>query len=203
MCSADDLLTFAAANAGMIDTPLKNAMERMRAFRRPTATPGMRQAMGWLTLNTGAFEMFLHDGGTHGFRSAIVVDPASKRAAVAWTNAPLDVTDLAGHLVAQQTPLRMLGPTRVTVHLDEEMLASYVGTYQLAPAVSFEITRDGDRMFAQLTGQSRLEIFAEKKDEFFLRIVPAQISFSRDASGNVDALVLHQNGVDRSAARVK
>ena len=201
--TADDLLTFAAANAGLIDTPLKNAMARMRQLRRPGLAPGAQQAMGWIVLKPMGSDVFLHDGGTHGFRSAIAVDPANRRAAVAWANAPIDVTDLTAHLVEPRTPLAMLAAARVAVQLEQQTLASYVGVYQLAPTVSLEITRDGDRIFAQLTGQSRIEIFAEKKDEFFLRIVPAQISFSRDASGNVDALVLHQNGVDRSAARVK
>jgi hypothetical protein len=163
----------------------------------------MQQAMGWLIVKMGDSEVFLHDGGTHGFRSAIAVDPGNKRAAVAWMNAPIDATDLAGHLVAQQFPLRMLGPARTAVQLAQEMLGSYVGVYQFAPTASVEITRDGHRTFAQLTGQSRFEIFAEKKDEFFLRIVPAQISFSRDDSGTVVALVLHQNGRDQKAERVR
>ena len=199
--TADDLLTFAAANAGLIDTPLKTAMERMRALRRPGAAPGVQQAMGWITLRPAGSEIFLHDGGTHGFRSAIAVDPARRRAAVAWANTPLD--DLTAHLLEPQSPLKMLDPVRIAISLQDEILASYVGAYQFAPTVSLEITRDGARMFAQLTGQSRLEIFAEKKDEFFLRIVPAQISFARDDAGKVVALVLHQNGIDQRAQRVR
>jgi len=150
--TADDLLTFAAANAGLIDTPLKSAMERMRALRRRGRTPAMEQAMGWLVIKPLGSELFLHDGGTHGFRSAIVVDPAHKRAAIAF---------------------------------------------------SIAITREGGRLFEQATGQSRLEIFPEKKDEFFLRTVKAQLSFVRDDSGHIVALVLHQNGIDQRAPKVK
>ena len=140
--TADDLLTFAPANAGLIESPLKNAMERMRAFRKPGQAPGMEQAMGWLVLKPTGTEVFLHDGGTHGFRSAIVVDPPKKRAAVAWANAPLDVMDLAAHLVEPKAPVRTFDPVTASVRLSEEVLESYVGVYEFAPAVSMEITRE-------------------------------------------------------------
>jgi CubicO group peptidase (beta-lactamase class C family) len=200
--TADDLLTYAAAHAGLIDTPLKAAMERMRAFRRPGQTPAMEQAMGWLVLKPLGSEVFLHDGGTHGFRSAITIDPAHKRAAVAWANAPIAVTDLTAHLVEPRSPLPTLDPLAAVVHLDQKTLDSYVGRYEFAPTFSIEISREGDRMYAQATNQARFEIFASKTDEFFLRVVKAAISFVRDDSGNVIALVLHQNGLNQRAPRV-
>ena len=57
-------------------------------------------------------------------------------------------------------------------------------------------------MFERLIHQSRLEIFAEKQDEFLLRVVKAKVSFVRDESGKVVALVLHQNGIDQRARKV-
>ncbi len=80
------------------------------------------------------------------------------------------------------------------MQLPEATLAAYVGTYQLAPVFSIAITREGTQLFAQATGQSRLPIFAEKPDEFFLRVVDAQLTFTRDAAGAVAGVVLRQNG---------
>jgi CubicO group peptidase (beta-lactamase class C family) len=201
--TADDLLTFAAAHAGLIDTPLKSAMERMRALRRRGQAPAMEQAMGWIVIKPLGSEIFLHDGGTHGFRSAIVVDPANKRAAIAWANAPLDVTDLATHLVESRVPLPPRDPVLATVHLEGQTLETYAGVYQLAPTFSIAITREDGRLFGQGTGQPRFEIFPEKKDEFFLRAVKARITFVRDDSGTIVALILHQNGVDQRAPKTK
>jgi len=201
--TADDLLTFAAANAGLIDTPLQKAMVRMRASRRPGQAARVEQAMGWIVVKPTGTEIFMHDGGTHGFRSSIAVDPSNKRAAVAWANAPLDVNDLTAHLVEPKAPLRTLDPIPAPVSLGEAVLASYVGTYQLAPTFAIAITREGSRMFAQATNQPRLEIFATKQDEFMLRAVKASVSFVRDESGTVTALILHQNGLDQRAPKVK
>jgi hypothetical protein len=46
-------------------------------------------------------------------------------------------------------------------------------------------------------------VFAEKRDELFLKAVNAQVSFTRDASGAVTGLVLHQNGRDIPAEKQK
>ena len=201
--TAEDLLTFAAANAGLIETPLRKAMERMRTFRRPGRTPQVEQAMGWIVIKPTGSEIFMHDGGTHGFRSSIVVDPTNRRAAVAWANAPLDVNDLTAHLVEPKAPVRTLEASPATITLGEGVLTSYVGVYQLAPTFAIAITREGSRLFAQATNQPRLELFATRQDEFVLRAVKAGISFVRDEAGKVTALVLHQNGIDQRAPKVQ
>ena len=63
------------------------------------------------------------------------------------------------------------------------------------------MTRDGTRLFAQLTGQGKAPVFASAKDEFFYKIVNAQLSFVREG-GKVVALILHQNGRDQRAEKV-
>jgi D-alanyl-D-alanine-carboxypeptidase/D-alanyl-D-alanine-endopeptidase len=63
------------------------------------------------------------------------------------------------------------------------------------------ITREGDQLFLQATGQPRFPIFAETETRFFLKVVDAQITFEKDASGTVVELILHQNGIDQRAKR--
>jgi hypothetical protein len=81
------------------------------------------------------------------------------------------------------------------VTLDPKLLDTYVGVYQLVPNVTLTVTREGAKMFAQLTGQPKFEIFAEKEREFFLKVIDAQLTFEDDA------VVLHQNGRDQRAKR--
>jgi hypothetical protein len=80
--------------------------------------------------------------------------------------------------------------------LSREQLAAYVGTYQLAPHVELSIMFDGDHLDTQLTGQPKFPIFAETPTLFFLKVVDAQLEFSKDASGKVTQVTLHQNGHD-------
>lgn len=198
--TASDMLTFAAAALGG-DTPLKAAFARMTAVRRATGRPATMQLAGWVAVSANGRELLAHDGGTHGFRSSLMIDVAGKRAAIAWINGPHDVNDLAGHAVEPRIPLRTVSPPRTAVALEAATLAEYVGSYPLVPGFTLAVTRDGTRLFVQATGQPRFEVFAETRDAFFLTAVDAQLTFTRDASGVVTGLVLHQNGASRPAPK--
>jgi beta-lactamase regulating signal transducer with metallopeptidase domain len=91
---------------------------------------------------------------------------------------------------------------RHQVRIDPALLDNYVGQYELVPGAIFTITRDGGRLFAQLTGQPAAEVFADSDHEFFYRIVPAQLTFLPGGHVPAVALVLHQNGYDQYAKRV-
>jgi bla regulator protein blaR1 len=86
--------------------------------------------------------------------------------------------------------------------LDSAVLDRYSGDYQLAPSAVMTVTREGNQLFAQLTGQPKTEIFAQSEGEFFYKIVKAQISFESDAQGHATGLVLHQNGRTIAAPRI-
>jgi bla regulator protein BlaR1 len=87
-------------------------------------------------------------------------------------------------------------------NLDSVVLDRYTGSYQLTPNAVLTMTREGDKLFAQLTGQPKAEIFAKSEREFFYKIVDAQISFNSDTQGNTTGLVLHQNGANIPAPRI-
>ncbi len=88
------------------------------------------------------------------------------------------------------------------INIDMATLEHYVGRYQLAPNVIFDISLDKDQLMAQLSGQPSFPIYPSAEDEFFYTVVDAQLSFKRDLKGAVNALVLHQNGADQVAKRI-
>jgi pimeloyl-ACP methyl ester carboxylesterase len=105
-------------------------------------------------------------------------------------------TSKSGHIIHATEPelvvwaiQRVLSSARTHPELER-----FVGEYVLAPKVSMVITRDGDRIFGQLTGQPAFQLHAESATTFSLRIVDAQVEFEIDAAGNVAGLVLAQNG---------
>lgn len=85
---------------------------------------------------------------------------------------------------------------RTEIHVDPNILDSYVGTYQLTSNFSITISREGDRLFEQVANQPKFEIFPEGEKQFFLKVVDAQMRFVTDGAGHATGLVLHQNGVD-------
>ena len=95
------------------------------------------------------------------------------------------------------------GPTAPKeVALTVAQLADYVGEFKLGPA-KFTVKVEADRLLVQLTGQAFYPVFASARDEFFYKVVNAQLSFVRGADGKVEALILHQNGRDQRAERAK
>jgi CubicO group peptidase (beta-lactamase class C family) len=87
------------------------------------------------------------------------------------------------------------------VKVDPSIYEAYAGTYELSPAFALTVTREGDRIFTQATGQPKIEIFPESETRFFLKVVDAQIDFVRGPDGKVTGLVLHQNGRDLPGTR--
>lgn len=87
------------------------------------------------------------------------------------------------------------------VTLTPAKLAQYVGHYQLAPGAMFEVTLQAGQLMVQLTGQPAFPVFASAPDQFFYKVVDAQLTFLRDAGGRITALVLHQGGKDHRAPR--
>ncbi len=79
------------------------------------------------------------------------------------------------------------------VALDRAILQQYVGTYPL-DGVTFTVTLRGDALYVELTGQPAVQVYASAKDEFYLKVVEARITFGRSASGAVNGLTLYQNG---------
>jgi len=85
-------------------------------------------------------------------------------------------------------------PAQKEQKVEETTLEQYIGEYQLAPGFSIVITKEGQRLFAQATGQGKNELFAESATKFFLKVVDAQVEFLKNGSGQFDKLILYQGG---------
>lgn len=91
-------------------------------------------------------------------------------------------------------------PPLKEVAVDPSAFDALVGVYALAPGFDIAVTREGDRLFAQATGQEKLELFPESPVRYFFKLVDAQIDFLLDG-GRAASLVLHQGGQNLPAPR--
>ena len=83
--------------------------------------------------------------------------------------------------------------------IDAAAVDKYVGTYELAPGFDIVVTREGETLYGQATGQPRFGMVADSATEFHLTVVAARITFAPDGS----SLTLHQGGRDVPGKRVK
>ncbi len=94
-------------------------------------------------------------------------------------------------------------PVKTEVNVSEAVMESYTGSYQIAAGFTVNITREGDKMFAQGTGQNKVPIFAETQTRFFVKVIDAQLEFVQDDKGNVSRLILYQGGRKMEGPRIR
>ena len=92
-------------------------------------------------------------------------------------------------------------PVRRAAKVDPAVYDAYVGRYEINPSVAITVTREGDQLAVQATGQPKDLAVPESETMFFSRIHPARLSFVKDASGKVDRLIIHDADRDIPAIR--
>jgi serine-type D-Ala-D-Ala carboxypeptidase/endopeptidase len=198
--SANDLLTFLEAFLGYKASPLAPAMKTMVDVRRLFGK--LEVGLGWTISSVHDRRIAAHEGGTGGFRSLVGYDSKERIGVVVLSNAstPIGVFDIGAHLLDPNWSLANLEPPkqRTDVAIDSRLLDHYTGRYQVTPALILEITRDGDRLFAQAVVQAmsgpKFELFAESETKFFAKVSDKQIAFETDAEGRAMGLVLYASG---------
>ncbi|MGO8817000.1 MAG: serine hydrolase [Terriglobia bacterium] len=203
--TANDMLTFLSANLGYIKSPLAPAMAAMLTVRRPLGGPkGGEIGLGWLITKPADDEIVWHNGGTGGYRSFVGFNPKTRVGIVVLSNTSTASggDDIGMHLLDSHAPLMPAPKEHKEITVDPKVFDGYVGKYQLAPNFILTITREGDQLFAQATGQPKFQIFPESQRDFFLKVVDAQITFETDSSGRATSLTLHQNGANMPAKRI-
>jgi serine-type D-Ala-D-Ala carboxypeptidase/endopeptidase len=199
--NAEDMLRFVAASARPPDSPLGRAL-RLAHEPRNAVNANADIGLNWQIMKFGSRRIIGHGGATQGFRAFMGFDPDARVGAVILANYPASMSDIVLHLINPNVPLTG-APTeeRVQIDLADNVLKQYVGDYELRPAFTINVTFENGALFAQATAQSKLPIFPESETKFFYRAVNAQLAFTRDASGAVTGLVLHQGGREQAARR--
>lgn len=87
--------------------------------------------------------------------------------------------------------------------VDPAMLGAYVGDYELAPNFILTITKDGEKLFGEATGQGKIGLEMVSETEFSATQFGLAITFVKDAAGKVTALILNQGGQKINAKKIK
>jgi hypothetical protein len=95
------------------------------------------------------------------------------------------------HNGSYQRGILIAEASRQNLKVDDRLLDSYVGWYQLSPYRVLSITRDGNRMQVQETGRSKFEVAAYGKDAFS-GDQDEFVMFLRDNTSEVSQVVLQE-----------
>ncbi|MBV8753385.1 MAG: DUF3471 domain-containing protein [Hyphomicrobiales bacterium] len=104
--------------------------------------------------------------------------------------------------IAQGTPVAPSLTPVAKLPADSD-LDRYVGVYQINPWHVFTVTRDGDGLSVQYTGQPKSRVARGSEAAFAYNALRARISFVVDGEQPATALMLHRRqGVDSRAERI-
>jgi CubicO group peptidase (beta-lactamase class C family) len=173
--------------------------------------------LGWGLYWTPYGEAFFKEGHDEGWRNYTVCFDKMKTGIVLMTNSGNGegiYKELLESLLKNTfTPIEWEGftpydklPPRVAhkeVRIDPALFDGYVGRYELAPNVVITVTREGDHLFGQATGQPKFELYPESDRDYFLKVADVQATFETDNRGRAISMVVHKNGVNTSAKRIE
>lgn len=87
--------------------------------------------------------------------------------------------------------------------VDAKLFDAYVGRYEYAPGAVDTVTRDGDCLMVQPTGEPKREVFPENETTFFAKGQDWRLIFVKDDRGRVTSMIFRQGGKDYVAKRIK
>ncbi|MCY7348114.1 MAG: DUF3471 domain-containing protein, partial [Pyrinomonadaceae bacterium] len=90
-----------------------------------------------------------------------------------------------------------------TVKINPAVYDDYVGEYEIAPAFILTITKEGEKLMGQATGQGKLEFEPTSATQFVVPVIKGSVSFEKDAAGKTSGLILIQNGRTIKAKKIK
>ena len=88
------------------------------------------------------------------------------------------------------------------VVVSQNLLDSYVGDFELQPGFIISISEEDGSLFAQATGQSKLDLVPVSETEFKVAEVEATIHFPEGQGSKVESITLHQGGQEMNASRL-
>ncbi|NVD43523.1 serine hydrolase domain-containing protein [Qipengyuania atrilutea] len=198
--TANDMLKFMRA---ALDPQSPISREMQLALADPREGPGFGAGLGWMILPAPSGTIVMHGGGTGGFRTHMALQPANNRAVVVLTNSAVDpgAQDIAFHLLAGGPVAEAGAVPQAAQQVQRDEIANLteaqqdrvLGKWRLTPELAIDITRDGEQLYAAVTGQAALPIFARSPLAFFWRAANAEIVFT-EQDGRITGGMFTQDG---------
>jgi CubicO group peptidase (beta-lactamase class C family) len=174
----------------------------------PDGADGMEYGYGLVAYEVERLPAIGHGGGLNGWGSDLLYLPQQRCTVAVLVNALPPAPGLGASEISRALVRDLLAAeiARAPVPAedpaaDPRTFAAYAGRYDYKNAV-MTVTVEGEGLFAQLTGQPKHRIFPRSADEFFWKVVDAQVAFVRDKEGRVVAARHSQGGNVFTAPRL-
>jgi CubicO group peptidase (beta-lactamase class C family) len=171
---------------------------------------GVQYGYGWLFYKIRGIDFTGHGGGLHGFLSSLSRQPENNiTIAVLCNSTPppeginpgSNANLIAEYLLWQEMEKQSSYATDTTI--DISLLEDYTGRYNYGRGAVLIVSLENGKLYAQLTGQSKFQIFPSSENEFYWKVVEASVKFIRDDNGKVTHAIHNQGGQQLEAEKLE
>jgi CubicO group peptidase (beta-lactamase class C family) len=126
------------------------------------------------------------EGAITNYKKSIEINPANQNGIDMLKKLGVNTNDLVKEVV-----------------VPEAILKTYIGIYELTPDFKITISKEGSQMKAQATGQPMADIYPKSNEEFYLKVVTAQVIFNKGENGKIESLTLFQGGQEMMGKKME
>ena len=126
------------------------------------------------------------EGAITNYKKSIEINPANQNGIDMLKKLGVNTNDLVKEVV-----------------VPEAILKTYIGVYELTPDFKITISKEGNQMKAQATGQPMADIYPKSNEEFYLKVVTAQVIFNKGENGEIESLTLFQGGQEMMGKKME
>ena len=187
------VLTKKSLDAALTPAVLKNGEQ-----------PSMKYGYGLMMGKFRGEDIISHGGGLHGFVTQLAYYPEEKLTVVMFSNTAEPEVNFDPNKIAEAFLWDKMD--KQTSYVESSVkpanLQMYTGRYDLLGQAVITITTVDNKLYAQLSGQPKFEIFPMSEDQFFWKVVDAKIKFIKDEKGEFTQAILFQNGQELKAKKL-
>ena len=147
---------------------------------------------GWALSQLQGSPSIEHGGGIFGYLTNGIYLPEEDVFVALFSNNTGKSPDFLSQKIAALAigkPLKTTG-----IELDNETLDQYTGIYENEEGTQRMITREGNQLYSQRAGSTKLKIMPSARDNFFFEESFSTVAFIRDATGKVVESVMDARG---------
>lgn len=142
--------------------------------------------LGWYIDDIGNDKIINHGGNIDGFTSYFLMNPQNDICIVLLNNITSTSLERIGNSIYRiltNKPYTLPKP-KVEIPMKQEILASYVGKYEVSDSYIANITLENNILFLQINNEVKLKLSAEKEAVFFIKDEDMEVEFlpQKDAS---------------------
>lgn len=211
--TVDDLSLWAMNFSDIIigDTTIFNKMNTLAVLNNGKTFGG---ALGQFVGDYKGLNEIQHGGADAGYRSYLTRFPDENFAVAVFSNSAEFNSGRMAHKVVDiylkdkiknednQKEVKEESESEVVV-IHENVLATYVGSFELQPGFIITISSSEAKLSAKATGQPKVALTPISTTEYRVEGVDAKIEFIPNEEENIKLLKLHQGGKIMEAPRVK